>query len=65
MNAADKNAPSEIAVNLRMTSTVPTALTQSKMVFPVSKSQLLLLVARTQPACRRHLRFEAKVMKSA
>jgi hypothetical protein len=42
MNAADRNAPSEIAVNLIMTSTVPTTLTHSKIVFPVSGSQFQL-----------------------
>jgi hypothetical protein len=39
MKAADKKAPSEMAVNLMMTSTVPTTLTQSKIVFPVSDRQ--------------------------
>jgi hypothetical protein len=42
MNAADRKAPSEIAVNLIMTSTVPTTLTQRRIVFPVSVSQLQL-----------------------
>jgi hypothetical protein len=45
MKAADKNAPSEIAVNLMITSTVPTTLTQSKIVFPVSdRNQHLYLL---------------------
>jgi hypothetical protein len=42
MNAADRKAPSEIAVNLIITSTVPTTLTHSRIVFPVSVGQFQL-----------------------
>lgn len=36
MKAADKNAPSEMAVNLMSPDTVPATLTQRRIVFPVS-----------------------------
>jgi hypothetical protein len=36
MKAADKNAPSEMAVNLMIPDTVPATLTQRRIVFPVS-----------------------------
>jgi len=60
MKAADKKAPSEMAVNLMITSTVPTTLTQSKIVFPVSENQY-----RRYENEVGDIRFEANVMKSA
>jgi hypothetical protein len=60
MKAADKKAPSEMAVNLMITSTVPTTLTQSKIVFPVSENQHRQYENEVED-----IRFEANVMKSA